>query len=193
MTAEARLRMSKCFSSLVEELRGESDRGSVVLAAAWIDDQLTCLIKSFLCTPLNEQERLLKIGGPVGDFGTKIELAYRLGLIREETYRSLGLFRRLRNDFAHLSSPLTFQTPAVKDRVLDIFRLNEQMLEAIWETAREIDSAKSVLSDVGPGESKITSLWRTLGVRYVFDLSAAMTASGLLLAVSQVEQLQVLE
>jgi len=193
MTAEARLRMAECFSSLAEELRGESDRGSVVLAAAWIDEQITCLIKSFLCTPLSGQERLLKIGGPVGDFGAKIELAYRLGLIRKETHRSLELFRRLRNDFAHLSSPLTFQTPAVKDRVLEIFKLNEQMLEAIWDTVREVDSASSFLGDVGPGESKIEALWRTLGVRYVFDLSAATTASGLLLAVSQVEQLQVLE
>lgn len=188
MTNTENEKIASCFSSLSMELRRESDRGSVVLAAAWMDEQITSLIKSFLTEPMGSKDELFKVGGAIGDFGVKIQLAYRLGLIRKETFKSLELYRRLRNEFAHLSFPLTFETPSVKDRIREIFRLNEPILESIWDVTQ---------SDIALGgnksSEKVEALLSQHGLRFVFELCAATTASGLLLSVGQVEQLKVLE
>lgn len=190
MTNPAMNKVADCVSSLMKELSRESDRGSVVLAVAWIDEHLTMLIKSFLVAPLGSKDKdeLIGVGRPIGDFGVKIQLAYRLGLIRKNTCRSLDLFRRLRNDFAHLSSPLTFETPSVSSRIREIFRLNEQILETVWDSIQPgIDR-----EEVKPNE-KVDALLKQHGLRFVFELCAATTAGGLLLTLSQVEPLMVLE
>ena len=174
-------KLADCFSSLSNELTRESDRGSVLLAVCWMDKQLTCLIQTFLIDPKGDQDTFLK----TVNFSQKIQLAYRLGLIRDDTYSSLELYRRLRNEFAHLSSPLTFKTTSVKGRVLDIFRLNKKVLQSVHDVAP---------GHIFPSETKpndeIEALCSLLGDRKVFDICAALTVAGLLLTSTQVEKLQ---
>ena len=186
-------RVADCFSVIIEQLSAESDRGSVILAAAWADELVTELLAAFLCDPLNGKEQLLKVGGPIGDLGAKIDLAYRLGLMRVSAHRSLNLLRRLRNDFAHLSAPLTFKTPSVEDRVGEMLRLNEALLSAVWENVRRLPAAKEALGELGESDAAIDALLHSTGTRFVFDLTASMTACGLVFAIADVEKLQVLE
>jgi len=180
-------RVANSVESITKELRKESPRGSVVLAVSWIDEHLTLLIKSFLVAPIGPKDELINVGRPIGDFGVKIHLAYRLGLIREKTFRSLEIFRRLRNDFAHLSSPITFETDSVRSRVHEVFRLNESILASVWDAVNlgvdreEIDSW-----------AKVEALLQGHDVRFCFELCAATTAAGLLLTLSQVEPLRAL-
>lgn len=125
--------MAEGFKAVAVSLMKESDRGTVVLAAAWLDESLTKIITKFLKPMSSSKENLLKPGKAIGDFGTKILLADRLQLIAPNLIQSLDLCRKLRNDFAHLSSDLTFETQNVKDRVQELFHLNENLLVTMGE------------------------------------------------------------
>lgn len=125
--------MAEGFEAVAVSLMNESDRGTVVLAVAWLDESLTRIITKFLKPTSNSKENLLNPGQPIGDFGTKILLADRLQLIAPNLTQSLSLCRKLRNDFAHISSELTFDTQHVKDRVHELFRLNEDLLVTMGE------------------------------------------------------------
>lgn len=153
--------MANGFKAVVESLKQESERGTIVLAAAWLDESLTKIISKYLKPITASKETLLKAGQPLGDFGTKILLADRLNLVHPSLISSLSLCRKLRNEFAHLSSDLSFNTPHVKDRVDLLFHLNEDLLTTMGSTLVEagmiIDmknpesiSAKDMLGAFGP-------------------------------------------
>jgi DNA-binding MltR family transcriptional regulator len=181
------------YLELKNELRRESDRGSVVLAVAWIDEYLTEFLKSFLCQPINNnKDRLFKVGGPIGDFGIKIDLAYRLGLIRQVTCRSLHLFRRLRNDFAHLASQVTLETPAVKDRIAEILKLNKTLFDAVWEDLTSIEEIRNILTS-DASLSGIPALEKVISNKAIFEMAAAFTVSYLKFAASSIKRLPLLD
>lgn len=128
------------FLALTNGLKGESDRGCVVLAVAWIENDLTRLLKRHLLPSPKTSEssdELFGARGYLGTFSSKIDLAYRLGLIRRSNHQCLHLCRRIRNDFAHLSDGLSFSTPCVSDRVSEIFRLNEHIIQELWNESSE--------------------------------------------------------
>lgn len=185
-------KMAQTFLDVTAGLKSESDRGCVVLAVAWIDDELTRMITS-LCLPSQEKtDELFGSGRALNDFATKINLAYRLGLIRKQTLGTLHLFRRMRNDFAHLSSELSFETPAVHDRVLAIFDREKIVLDAIWSEIKEDENLSSVLGSASP-ENGYQTLLGLLGTRKLFEITVATMASGLVLACSQILPVKALE
>jgi hypothetical protein len=117
------------------ELEKESDRGCVVLAFAWMDEQITINLRRYLLPSDKDSEKSDELLGPIkplGDASTKINLCCRLGIITPQTRDSLHLMRRLRNEFAHISSPLTFDTPSVRSRILAIVELERNILEPFW-------------------------------------------------------------
>lgn len=126
--------MADGFKAVAYSLKDESDRGTVVLAVAWLDESLSKIIIKFLKPISHSKENLFKAGQPIGDLGTKILLADRLGLVAPSLISSLSLCRKLRNDFAHISSDLSFTTPNVRDRVNELFRLNEDLIVTMGES-----------------------------------------------------------
>lgn len=122
--------MANAMKVVVEGLAGESDRGTVVLAAAWLDDSLTSILAAYM-KPDTKKDDLLSPGGAIGDFGTKIRLADRLRLAHPSLLKSLDIIRRLRNDFAHIASDLSFETESVKARVNNLFTENEDLINTM--------------------------------------------------------------
>jgi hypothetical protein len=168
---ETYAKMVEAYGRASAELKKESDRGCVVLAFAWMDELLTKNLQAFLLPSSKpdsaKADELLGPGRPVGDASTKIDLSLRLGLLRANTHRSLHLVRRLRNDFAHLSSPLTFENPSVRDRIGAVLDNEVVLLNALWEAVEE-DRGK-------PGPRILRDV---LGTRRMFE----MCASGLIAA-----------
>ncbi len=79
--------MDKRICQMTDELSKESDRGSMIVAVAWIDDDLTRLLKSYLLSSHRSREKedeLFGVQGYLGTFSAKIDQAYRLALIREQ-------------------------------------------------------------------------------------------------------------
>lgn len=128
--------MATALKVVAEALEGESDRGTVVLAAAWLDESLTAILAAYM-KPGAKKDDLLSPGRPLGDFGTKIILADRLRLVHPSLLKSLDMIRRLRNEFAHIASDLTFETESVKARVNNFFRENEELISAMGKSLIE--------------------------------------------------------
>lgn len=122
--------MAKAFEAVSHGLASESDRGAAVLASAWLEDSLTRILLAYLKQG-SKKDELLSPGCPAGDFGTKIILADRLGLIHPSMRKSLDTIRKLRNEFAHISSDLSFDTQSVKSRTANLFYENRDLVSVM--------------------------------------------------------------
>jgi hypothetical protein len=174
-------RMAETMQKVAAELRGESERGCVVLAFAWMDDQLTCNLRKYLLPSAQQAEKadeLLGAGRPIGDAATKIDLCLRLGLLQPNTQKSLHMFRRLRNDFAHLASNISFADQRIHDRVVAIFDNEEGMLNGLWQAIIEDEEVRK-LTEQDRGKNGAHILRGALGTRKLFEMTAAALVSGL--------------
>lgn len=112
------------FNAFIRLLERESDRGSVIVSCALLDDALEQRLKYRLApSPEKEDELFAGAYAPLNNFSAKIDFAYRVGVISLNTRKSLHLIRKLRNDFAHSSSEITFKTESVRHRIKELFRL----------------------------------------------------------------------
>ena len=84
-----------------ETQRFEGDRAAAIVGAALLDSELEKLLRAFFVDENAVAEQLLRDGGPIGPFATRIHLAYALGLISDTTYLDLKLVNKIRNVFAH--------------------------------------------------------------------------------------------
>lgn len=118
----------KEFINFRTSLNNESDRGAVLMAAAFIEDKLTCLFKAYLIDNEPVSKDFLQNNGALATFSSKIDLAYLLGLIPKNVRQDLHILRKIRNDFAHNASNISFETPNIKDRTKALSVLSQEML-----------------------------------------------------------------
>lgn len=104
---------------LVSELSRDDDRALAIVALAMIDEALSIRISVAMAVEAATVDTLLfKAGsGPLGTLSSRIDLLFCLGLLTEEERRNLHLMRKIRNEFAHDTASLSFQTPSVINRV----------------------------------------------------------------------------
>jgi hypothetical protein len=103
------------IAAIAAELRGESDRASVILMAALLDDALVFMISGkFLDLPnKNEAEYIFRPDGPLGSFSARAEISYLFGFIDEQAYGQLDDIREMRNACAHTKQPMSFSVAAL--------------------------------------------------------------------------------
>jgi hypothetical protein len=103
------------LEALERELYGANDRASAVMLGAFAETALERLLRTKLRPDLNSDERrpLFDSQGPLGNFSSKIAMAYAMGTIGPITRDDLDLVRLLRNGFAHTRKNLTFDMPVV--------------------------------------------------------------------------------
>ena len=87
----------------------DSDRAKGVMLGSIIENHLTALLKAAMKNDTVVANELFQPSGPLGNFGTKIRLAYMLGLIAPATYKDLLAVNRIRNLFAHNLSVKSFE------------------------------------------------------------------------------------
>jgi hypothetical protein len=88
-------------------IRAESPRAKVVLPACYLDELLRQMLELVL-RPVAGDDSLLNSQGPIGTFSARIDLAWRLGLVPDDTKMSLHLVRKIRNKFAHVLADCDF-------------------------------------------------------------------------------------
>jgi hypothetical protein len=102
----------------INEFEKESDRAAVILAAAMLDEGLKELVESFLIPCSSSEDPLFDgANAPVGTFSSRIECAYRLGIISRRFAKSLHMIRKIRNTFAHDVAGCKFSSHSVNSRV----------------------------------------------------------------------------
>lgn len=167
--------MAKAFETASRGLANESDRGAAVLASAWLEDSLTRILLDYLRQG-SKKDELLSPGCPAGDFGTKIILADRLGLIHPSMKKSLDIIRKLRNEFAHLASDLSFDTQSVKSRTANLFYENRDLVSVMGKILIDADLIKN------PGEQiTVEYMLEHFSSRQLFDYLIGYLNGGLAL------------
>src|SRR3989304_4581866 len=92
----------KWLDHMFNEFDKESDRASVILTAALLENSLEEMVKAMLVPSASAEDPLFDgATAPLGDFSSKIEIALRLGLISDQFARDLHIIRKIRNAFAH--------------------------------------------------------------------------------------------
>ena len=94
----------------------QSDRGSALIAAAWVDDALEVYLRAFLRPDKKTADAMLQPEGPLGSFAARIKIAYLLGIIEPTAHKDLEIIRGIRNDFAHVRQHIKFTDQSIKDR-----------------------------------------------------------------------------
>jgi hypothetical protein len=106
---------------MVESRNG--NRRSVQYGAAQLDN----ILEQFLITVLQpgDDKKLFGANRPLSDMYSKINVAYRLGIIDADVARALELVRRIRNDFAHSLETATLSEGKQRHRLDELVKLCE--------------------------------------------------------------------
>lgn len=99
-----------------EELFESGDRACAIVGQAALEDLVHELLYNHFRGTDRQKTGLLDQTGPVSTFAAQIDLAHAIGSINDAEMRSLHLIRRIRNEFAHESRPLSFDHPPIADR-----------------------------------------------------------------------------
>ena len=106
---------------LVTEFTKETDRAAVILATSIFESRLDTLLRRTFAPTTNDQDELLDGPlAPLSNLSSKIDAAYRLGLISLRFARDLHTIRRIRNLFAHNLEGCTFEQSSVKIKVEEL-------------------------------------------------------------------------
>lgn len=104
------------FLAFRSALSEESDRGCVLFAAAYLDTALEGLFRASVLEEKKIDEELFEGSAPLATFSGRIKLAYYFGFISAEFRADLETIRKIRNDFAHNATILSFDTQSIADR-----------------------------------------------------------------------------
>lgn len=101
--------------------KSETPRANVIIAASYVDDLLTKLLKKVLVKPADSQDKLFDEFGALYNFGTKVELAYRMGQISSDFAWVLHRIRKLRDECAHSHEAKDFNSGRIKDLIDTVY------------------------------------------------------------------------
>lgn len=79
----------------------KNDRAIAIVGAAFLDTLLDHIVVNFLVDDEKEVKKLLQFDRPLGTYGSRITMAYCLGLIGKTIRDDLRLVGKIRNKFAH--------------------------------------------------------------------------------------------
>jgi mannitol operon repressor len=122
------------IDQFLKEFQAETDRGTVLIAGAYLDDLLASLLRAFFVDDPKIVNGLITIDGPLGTFATRIDLTYCLGLIRSDQHEDLHTCRKIRNLCAHSHKRISFDEQPIIDlcRNLKQIHLVEQLRVRSW-------------------------------------------------------------
>ena len=108
-------------------LKTESDRGVILILAAYLEEILGIVIAAACVTPASA-DAILNHRQPAGDFDSRMLVAHAFGLIHEEDVKGLKIVQRIRNKAAHFDRSgrgfdVLFDSPPTIDQVVEFFKM----------------------------------------------------------------------
>jgi uncharacterized protein YlaN (UPF0358 family) len=98
----------------------EPDRSAVIVGSSQIDIELTKLLSKVLKPKKEKKDELLESDNPLSTLSSKINLAFRLGLIDDELKSLLNTFKKIRNDMSHQVLNCSLEEVPHSDRILSL-------------------------------------------------------------------------
>jgi hypothetical protein len=140
MEPSERVQVAQRFQDLLRSLEAESDRGCVLVVCILVEESLQEHISAYLIPAIGKEDDLMgrSANQPISGFSSKINLAYRLGLIRRSERAMYHQLRELRNACAHHIDHQDFGANHFIDRTRNII----QQSTTIWEALLEVVTPK---------------------------------------------------
>ena len=121
---------------ILDEIERQTDRGAALVATAYLDERLRDALRAMCTDDVQSvkdgsdtvESRLFDGTGPFATLSAKINAAFALGFVGPISLRELHLIRKIRNHFAHSSSPGGFDASPVADWCREL-RLPEWCLD----------------------------------------------------------------
>lgn len=103
------------FKKITKELVEGDDRASALIAVASLERHLEDFLK-YKMEHLNSDEikHLFDSNGPLGNFSSRIYMAYAFKLLKKPMLNDLIAIKNIRNAFAHSHKAISFNTSAVE-------------------------------------------------------------------------------
>jgi DNA-binding MltR family transcriptional regulator len=108
-------RKAKDWIGFLNEFYRETDRSAAILIAGMIDYWLRHLLQARFVEDAEVVDNLLENERPLGTLGSRIAVAYCLGLITESERKDLIVIKNIRNKFAHQLHGITFSSKVIGD------------------------------------------------------------------------------
>ncbi|KJS09280.1 MAG: hypothetical protein VR78_16315 [Hoeflea sp. BRH_c9] len=119
--------------AIIEELTRESDRGLIIIGTSFLEARLEQIIKIMMPAKDRDVEgKIFSGSGPMATFSAKIDVGYLMQFYPAETRALLHKIRCIRNDAAHSTEPVTFETPTIKDRSENLVRDTDRSIRAFY-------------------------------------------------------------
>ena len=92
------IRTSDQVTGLLNEIQAQTDRGAAIIAVGMLDELLELVILARLVDISQERRKdLFDTNAPLHSFSAKIEMAFALGVIVDQSRVALHLVRVIRN------------------------------------------------------------------------------------------------
>ncbi|MBN9687137.1 MULTISPECIES: MltR family transcriptional regulator [unclassified Corallococcus] len=111
---------NKDLDVIAKSVATETDRGCVLVFAAYIDEELGKVLRAFFIDDPKLADALLETEKPLGTFSARTKACLALGLISRKTFRAIELVRKTRNEFAHIKEEASFNSPSVRERLKEL-------------------------------------------------------------------------
>lgn len=123
------LGLSKKVTELV---KSESDRGAILILAAYLEEILGLLVRA-VCISDKHGQNLTELNKPAGNFDSKIIFCVSLGLISEDEEKALRFVQKIRNRAAHFDKrgrgfDVLFDSNSTVDQVAEFVKLFQSKL-----------------------------------------------------------------
>jgi hypothetical protein len=91
--------VNELFDSAINSVVGESDRGAVLVAAAYVDMHLRRLFEQLAPDDMSRRrlKEILDYPGTLSSLASRADVAYVTRLIGKSLYEAIGHLRRIRN------------------------------------------------------------------------------------------------
>lgn len=123
------------LNQLTGSLKGLDERGLVLSLAAFAEDSLSILLKSYMFDNAATKKLIDGYDAPLGTLSSRIRAAYALGLITKGQYNDLEHLRIVRNMFSHTWQKISFLDLKVSKHINALNYSN--VIEKYPETPRE--------------------------------------------------------
>lgn len=107
--------------SIFNQFRSMDDRTCAIMMGAMLDHSLERVLLSRMRRLSREaRDRLFFGTGPLSSFSGKIQIAFALDIIDDETTADLDIIRDIRNAFGHAAQRVTFRNKSIEQRVSEM-------------------------------------------------------------------------
>lgn len=131
------------MNQAISEVEGISDRAGAIVASALVEDHLTTVVKKSLHQDDQTIREMFDGTGPLAAFSTKIKMAFLIGILSKRACGNLRYIRRIRNEFAHRPSGMTYDTQPICDLALNLdlhtfFQMDIKLKHPITDALHEL-------------------------------------------------------